>query len=84
MASPRRRALGRERRSLARSSVAAMKGGEMGNRYRIRVGGELVTVRVIAIEQRLGRSRGKWVCLNEQTGRRVWRTDRQLRNGERL
>jgi hypothetical protein len=55
-----------------------MRGGLMGQRCATQLNGATVTVVVIAIEQRLGPKRGKWVCRNEATGHRLWRTTRQL------
>lgn len=56
-----------------------MKDSEyMGTVRHIRVKGELLPVKVVAIEQRLGDKRGTWVCINERSGRRIHRTTRQL------
>jgi hypothetical protein len=51
----------------------------MGNRFIAQSNGRAITVKVIEIEQKPGRHRGKWACLNETTGRRIHRTSRQLR-----
>ena len=49
-----------------------------GQRFTTQLSGKTVTVRAVAIEQRLGPKRGKWVCINEATGHRLWRTAAQL------
>jgi len=51
---------------------------EMNKRYTTQYNGRTITVKTVEIEQREGRKRGKWVCINEQTGRKLWRTSRQL------
>ena len=56
----------------------------MRERYATRLNGQTVIVRTIEIEQRLGKRRGKWVCLNEATGRKLWRTERQLHRTREL
>ena len=57
-----------------------MKDGTyMGNYFTTQSSGKTLTVKVIAIEQSINsRHRGKWVCVNEATGRRLHRTARQL------
>jgi outer membrane protein assembly factor BamB len=49
-----------------------------GDHYQTQIDGQTVVVRVIEHEQRTGSKRGKWVCLNPITGRKLWRTTRQL------
>lgn len=52
---------------------------EMGKRYTTQLSGKTVTVRAVEIEQSINsRHRGKWVCVNEATSRRLHRTARQL------
>jgi hypothetical protein len=56
-----------------------MKGGLMGERCLTQLNGKTVKVTVIAIEQNPDHpGRGKWVCVNDLTGRRLHRTTRQL------
>jgi hypothetical protein len=62
--------------------VQDMKGGEMGNRYRLKNGD---VAQVVQIEQDFNsRHHGKWVLRSDRTGRRLHRTQRQLRNLERV
>ncbi len=51
---------------------------EKGMRCNTQHNGETIIVRTVEIEQRLGAKRGKWVCINEDTDRKLWRTSRQL------
>lgn len=52
---------------------------ERGKRYTTQLSGKTVTVRAVEVEQSIdSRHRGKWVCVNEATGRRLHRTSRQL------
>jgi hypothetical protein len=52
---------------------------EMGKYFKTQLNGETITVKVIEVEQNPNHSgHGKWVCLNEQTGRKLHRTRRQL------
>lgn len=57
-----------------------MKDGTyMGNRFTTQLNGQTVTVLVEGAEQSINsKHRGKWVCLNEATGRRLHRSSRQL------
>lgn len=51
----------------------------MGNRFTTQLSGKTITVKVIQVEQNFNhRHHGKWVCLNEATGRKLHRTARQL------
>jgi outer membrane protein assembly factor BamB len=55
-----------------------VKSEEMGKQFHTQLNGQTITVKVVEMEQRLGNKRGKWVCINEATGRKLWRTSRQL------
>lgn len=57
-----------------------MKDGTyMGNYFHTQLKGQTVRVLVVELEQNFNsRHHGKWVCLNEATGRRLHRTRRQL------
>lgn len=51
----------------------------MGKRYTCQLNGKTIIVRAVEVEQRmLANKRGKWVCINEATNHKVWRTARQL------
>jgi hypothetical protein len=57
-----------------------MKVPPMGELRKTQLHGQTVTVRVIEIEQNeQSKQHGKWKCMNEATGRPLWRTSRQLK-----
>jgi len=51
---------------------------ERNKRYTTQLNGKTITVLAVELEQRMGSKRGKWVCINENTNRKLWRTSRQL------
>jgi hypothetical protein len=51
---------------------------ELGKRYTTQNNHRTVVVTVVEAEQDINRDRRKWVCRNEETGRRLRRTGRQL------
>jgi hypothetical protein len=56
-----------------------MKGGLMGERCLTQLNGKTVKVTVVQIEQNINhRGYGKWLCVNDLTGRPLHRTARQL------
>jgi hypothetical protein len=51
----------------------------MGNYFNTQLKGKTIVVKVVQIEQNINsRHRGKWVCLNEATGRHLHRSTLQL------